>query len=89
LGDTNITSGTVLVRGSIGYAAQTPCLFSGSVRDNILFGKPWDPDWYDTVVEACALTRDFELLPFRDMTLVADKGIILSGGQKARISLAR
>jgi len=89
LGETFVTSGHVNIQGNIAYTAQNPCLFSGTVRENILFGAPWNAEWYDRVVFACALERDFQLLPFGDMTLVADRGVTLSGGQKARISLAR
>jgi ABC-type multidrug transport system fused ATPase/permease subunit len=68
---------------------QTPWLFSASVRDNILFGEPFDRDKFQKVTAACALTKDLALLPFGEETLVGDRGITLSGGQKARIGLAR
>ena len=82
-------SGRVDVKGAVGYAAQEPWLFSGSVKDNIVFGKPFVEEWYDKVVDACALRRDLELLPYGDKTLIGDRGSTLSGGQKARITLAR
>jgi ATP-binding cassette subfamily C (CFTR/MRP) protein 4 len=82
-------SGSISVTGSLAYAAQEPWVFAGTVQENILFGRPLDPDWYDRVVDACALRRDLELLPYSDSTLVGDKGASLSGGQKARITLAR
>jgi len=71
------------------YASQEPWLFSGTVRQNILFGQPMDRRRYAKVVKKCALERDFELLPFKDKTIVGERGASLSGGQKARISLAR
>jgi len=89
LKETCLSSGTVHVEGSIAYTAQSPSLFPATVRENILFGKPMEFEWYSKVVEACALDHDFRLLPFGDETVVADKGVTLSGGQKARISLAR
>jgi len=89
LGEVECTSGTASVEGKLAYTAQNPCIFPGTVRDNILFGKPFEAEWYVTVVEACALTKDFDLLPYGDSTLVADKGVTLSGGQKSRVSLAR
>uniref|UniRef100_A0AC34GNC3 Multidrug resistance-associated protein 1 n=1 Tax=Panagrolaimus sp. ES5 TaxID=591445 RepID=A0AC34GNC3_9BILA len=58
-------------------------------RDNICFGQPFNKILYDKVVDACALRPDLEILPDGDMTEIGEKGINLSGGQKARISLAR
>ncbi|XP_043642473.1 probable multidrug resistance-associated protein lethal(2)03659 [Drosophila teissieri] len=89
LGELRAESGEIEVTGSISYAAQEPWLFSGTVRQNILFGQPMDRRRYDLVVRKCALERDFELLPLKDKTILADRGASLSGGQKARISLAR
>jgi len=60
-----------------------------NIRQNILFGQPFDHKRYEEVVEVCALKRDFALFPFGDETLVGDRGVTLSGGQKARINLAR
>ncbi|XP_039479923.1 probable multidrug resistance-associated protein lethal(2)03659 [Drosophila santomea] len=89
LGELRAESGEIELTGSISYAAQEPWLFSGTVRQNILFGQPMDRRRYDLVVRKCALERDFELLPLKDKTILADRGASLSGGQKARISLAR
>ena len=50
-------SGTITVKGSVGYASQEAWIFSATLRDNILFGLPYDPDKYDTVIEACALQK--------------------------------
>ncbi|KAK9869834.1 hypothetical protein WA026_003563 [Henosepilachna vigintioctopunctata] len=81
--------GSVRVNGKISYASQEPWLFSGSVRQNILFGLPMDKKRYNAVIETCSLERDFTLLPYGDKTLVGDRGVSLSGGQRARINLAR
>lgn len=89
LGEMPCLSGELVVNGRLAYAAQEPWIFSGSIRDNILFGKEFDSLWYDRVLEACALERDLDLLPFGDSSLVGDRGISLSGGQKARVNLAR
>lgn len=90
LGELKASHGSVhLGGGTVSYASQEPWLFVASVRDNILFGQPYDPIRYKKVVKACALVRDFELLPYGDSTLVGERGISLSGGQRARIGLAR
>jgi ATP-binding cassette subfamily C (CFTR/MRP) protein 4 len=84
-----LLQGSLQVGGSISYASQQPWLFGGSVRDNILFGEALDKHKYDEIVRACALEHDFAVLPFGDRTLVGERGVMLSGGQKARINLAR
>lgn len=82
-------SGEINMKGEIAYASQEPWIYSATLRENILFGLPYDFNWYNTVVEACALDKDIELLPHGDLTTVGERGITLSGGQKARVSLAR
>ncbi|KAH9421088.1 Multidrug resistance-associated protein 4 [Dermatophagoides pteronyssinus] len=84
-----IESGKIDIEGSISYASQDPWSFNESVRNNILFGMPFDQKHYDQVIKVCALERDLTLMPFGDRTLVGEKGVSLSGGQKARINLAR
>ncbi|XP_041974687.1 ATP-binding cassette sub-family C member 4-like [Aricia agestis] len=82
-------SGTVSVFGSISYASQEAWLFPSTVRENILFGLPYDPQKYKQVCKACALEKDFKQFPYSDQTLVGERGVSLSGGQRARINLAR
>ncbi|XP_025162191.1 multidrug resistance-associated protein 4 isoform X2 [Harpegnathos saltator] len=89
LGELRPTYGQMHVNGKISYASQEAWLFAGSVRNNILFGQTYDKNKYQKVVKVCALTKDFEQLPYGDKTLVGDRGIALSGGQRARINLAR
>uniref|UniRef100_A0A7N8XRB5 ATP-binding cassette, sub-family C (CFTR/MRP), member 10 n=1 Tax=Mastacembelus armatus TaxID=205130 RepID=A0A7N8XRB5_9TELE len=72
-----------------GLASQEPWIQHASVRDNILFGKDYDFDFYQAVIEACALSDDLSVLPNGDKTEVGENGVTLSGGQKARLALAR
>ncbi|KAJ8684020.1 hypothetical protein QAD02_019812, partial [Eretmocerus hayati] len=81
--------GVIKINGKISYASQEPWLFAASVRQNILFGQPMNRKRYERVIEVCQLRRDFQLLPHGDKTLVCEKGLNLSGGQCARINLAR
>ncbi|XP_034484923.1 probable multidrug resistance-associated protein lethal(2)03659 [Drosophila innubila] len=89
LGELPASKGSLKVNGTFSFATQEPWLFTGTVRENILFGLTLDKHRYRTVVKKCALERDFELLPQGDKTIVGERGASLSGGQKARISLAR
>ncbi|XP_014467782.1 PREDICTED: probable multidrug resistance-associated protein lethal(2)03659 isoform X2 [Dinoponera quadriceps] len=84
-----LQSGTIKVNSGVAYASQEPWLFAGSVRQNILFGRKMDQIRYDRVIKVCQLKRDFSLLPYGDKTIVGERGISLSGGQRARINLAR
>ncbi|XP_031342463.1 probable multidrug resistance-associated protein lethal(2)03659 isoform X2 [Photinus pyralis] len=89
LGEMPISSGLLSVNGSISYASQEPWIFPSTVRQNILFGSEWNETRYSAVIKCCALERDLKLLPYGDKTTVGEKGTSLSGGQKARVSLAR
>lgn len=88
-GELDISSGNIEISGSISYASQEPWVFAATVRQNILFGASYDKKRYSEVVHACALEKDFKQFPDGDQTVVGDRGASLSGGQKARINLAR
>ena len=83
------SKGNVKLHGSIAYVAQVPWIINGSIKDNILFGHELDPEFYDMVLEACALKDDLLTLTSGDETQVGGQGMNLSGGQKARVALAR
>ena len=79
----------VIDGGKIAYAPQQAWVQNASIRDNILFGRPYDDEFYKKVLEICALNIDIDILPAGHLTEIGEKGINLSGGQKQRISLAR
>ncbi|KAJ3010929.1 UNVERIFIED_CONTAM: hypothetical protein HDU68_001911 [Siphonaria sp. JEL0065] len=81
LGETRRLSGTRTCPNSVAFVSQTAWLTNATIRQNILFGSPWDPVKYRRVVQACALVKDFEVLDGGDQTEVGEKGINLSGGQ--------
>ncbi|KAF1784014.1 P-loop containing nucleoside triphosphate hydrolase [Phytophthora cactorum] len=89
LGEMVKYNGTVFVGGSVAYCSQQPWIQNMTVRDNILFGLLYDRKKYEKVLDACALTADLASLPAGDSTEIGERGINLSGGQKARIALAR
>jgi ATP-binding cassette, subfamily C (CFTR/MRP), member 1 len=89
LGDMYKVTGEVITRGKVAYVAQQPWIMNASVKENMLFGHRYDPEFYEKTVDACALVEDFKALPDGDSTEVGEKGISLSGGQKARLALAR
>ncbi|XP_061027210.1 ATP-binding cassette sub-family C member 4 isoform X2 [Eubalaena glacialis] len=89
LGELPPSQGLVNVHGRIAYVSQQPWVFSGTVRSNILFGKKYEKERYEKVIKACALKKDLQLLEDGDLTVIGDRGTTLSGGQKARVNLAR
>ncbi|ALC45339.1 CG11897 [Drosophila busckii] len=89
LGELAITEGEAVVHGKISYAAQEPWIFEGSIRDNIVFVEDYNEQRYQMVIKVCALAKDLQLLPAADRTIVGERGVSLSGGQKARVNLAR
>uniref|UniRef100_A0A672I1S6 ATP-binding cassette, sub-family C (CFTR/MRP), member 3 n=1 Tax=Salarias fasciatus TaxID=181472 RepID=A0A672I1S6_SALFA len=89
LGEMEKLEGEISIQGSVAYVPQQAWIQNATLRDNILFGKPYDEQKYCCVLDACALTPDLQVLPGGDMTEIGEKGINLSGGQRQRVSLAR
>ena len=89
LGELPLASGSVEARGRVAYTSQDPWVFGGTMRDNVLFGEDYKEEWYNMVTEACCLSEDIDKLLYGDMTLVGERGVSLSGGQRARVNLAR
>ncbi|XP_065620670.1 ABC transporter C family member 8 isoform X3 [Quercus suber] len=82
-------SGTVNAFGSIAYVSQTSWIQGGTIRDNILYGKPMDKTKYEKAIKACALDKDINNFNHGDLTEIGQRGLNMSGGQKQRIQLAR
>lgn len=89
LGEMVKHNGAVFVGARVAYCSQQPWIQNLTVRDNILFGLLYDRNKYEKVLDACALTADLASLPAGDSTEIGERGMNLSGGQKARIALAR
>ncbi|CAI4226039.1 unnamed protein product [Auanema sp. JU1783] len=89
LGEMEKVRGYVGVRGMAAYVPQQPWIQNRSLRENIIMDLPYNKVVYDSIVEACCLTPDIANLPNGDYTEIGEKGINLSGGQKARVALAR
>ena len=83
------SSGTVFCSETIAYVTQTAWIFPGTLRENILFGEAYDEKKYTEVVKTCALKEDIKRFPNGDLSFVGEHGIVLSGGQRARVNLAR
>ena len=88
-GEISNTSGMISYRGKVIYLPQTAWVFSGTIKENILFGQPFEESKYERIIDVCTLKEDFRRLPGGDQTVVGERGEILSGGQQARVSLAR
>ncbi|KAJ2402915.1 ATP-binding cassette glutathione S-conjugate transporter ycf1 [Coemansia sp. RSA 2559] len=88
-GEIEMTKGSGAVFGSIALMEQTPWIMNDTVRKNILFGRDYDEDHYNRVVDACALVEDISNWRGGDQTVIGERGINLSGGQKSRLALAR
>ncbi|XP_067128895.1 ATP-binding cassette sub-family C member 4-like [Centruroides vittatus] len=89
LNEIPVISGKISVKGKVAYASQEAWIFNGTIRENILFGEKYQEEKYRNIIRITALEKDISLFPKKDLTLVGERGVIMSGGQKARINLAR
>ncbi|KAF9898255.1 hypothetical protein BX616_004276, partial [Lobosporangium transversale] len=89
VGNMTQAEGQVTRGTNISYASQTPWIQNATIQDNILFDTPFDEERYKRVINVCCLEADLKLFPFGDQTEIGERGVNLSGGQKARLSLAR
>jgi len=88
-GDMRMTEGTARMGATRAFCPQSAWIQNTSVRNNILFGKEYDEEWYNRVIDACALRSDLEMFPDGDRTEIGERGITVSGGQKQRLNIAR
>jgi len=89
LGEVPMTKGKRSLKGSVAYVSQEAWIVNASVKENILFGEPYNKKKYQAVLDASALGPDLAQLPGGDLTEIGERGINLSGGQKQRVSIAR
>ncbi|CAG8496995.1 12244_t:CDS:2 [Dentiscutata heterogama] len=89
VGEMKRIKGEVVFGGNVGYCPQSAWIQNATLRDNIIFGLPFDEEKYRQVVKDCCLEPDLKVLPAGDMTEIGEKGINLSGGQKQRVNIAR
>ncbi|XP_076749193.1 putative multidrug resistance-associated protein lethal(2)03659 [Xylocopa sonorina] len=82
-------NGILETNGKITFANQRPWIFASTIRQNILFGAPMNEIRYNEVIRVCQLRPDLDMFPYKDRTVVGERGMNLSGGQRARINLAR
>ena len=87
--DKNASKTNWILEASIAFVAQIPWIENNTIKENIIFGLPFDKGRYDKVIKGCALEKDLEVLDDGDETDIGFNGINLSGGQKWRVSFAR
>jgi ATP-binding cassette subfamily C (CFTR/MRP) protein 1 len=89
LGEMTKTAGTVRVAGSVAYCDQKPWILNATLKDNITFGEPFNEEKFNSVIASVNLADDIRMLPAGVLTEIGERGINLSGGQKARVAVAR
>ncbi|KAJ1730718.1 hypothetical protein LPJ61_002873, partial [Coemansia biformis] len=88
-GELEMTKGAGKVTGRVAYLEQSPWIMNDTMRANILFGREYDAELFGQVIHACALTEDITRWPDADLTVIGERGVNISGGQRARLALAR
>merc|ERR1711871_1531614 len=89
IGELLYQSGRIHVNGNIAYCDQKVWIMNATVKDNILFGRDFDETRFDMAIHSACLEADLKVLPGGVNTEIGERGINLSGGQKARVALAR
>jgi ABC-type multidrug transport system fused ATPase/permease subunit len=89
LGDARCSKGQVALRGTVAFVSQQPFIQNATVKENILFGLPFNQKQYDQAIQVSCLKKDLNILPGGDRTEIGEKGINLSGGQRTRVAIAR
>ena len=89
LGELPMYTGKIDINGEISYASQDPWIFDGSLKQNILFGKEFDTKRYNDTIKLCCMEHDLSSFENGSNEIIGDRGTNLSGGQKARLNLAR
>ena len=89
LGELPLHRGEISYHGKLAFVPQIPWVFSGTIRENILFGLPFNEERFQQVVHICELTKDLKNFNNGDLTEIGQRGVALSGGQRARVVLAR
>lgn len=89
IGEMRLIQGSVCFHGSLAYVPQVSWIQSGTLRDNIILGKNYETERYKEVLKSCSLDVDISLMVGGDQAYIGEKGVNLSGGQKARLALAR
>ncbi|KAA0160384.1 hypothetical protein FNF28_05463 [Cafeteria roenbergensis] len=89
LGELHRISGSATIRGSVAFVSQSPFILNDTLQNNILFGRPMNRARYSLCLRVCQLEQDLKELPGGDQCEIGERGINLSGGTRARVSLAR
>ncbi len=81
--------GHVKINGSVFYVAQEPWIYSATLKENILFGSEYNEAKLAKILDVCELNEDLKGFAHAENTMIGEKGVNLSGGQRTRVSLAR
>ncbi|XP_039769128.1 cystic fibrosis transmembrane conductance regulator isoform X1 [Ornithorhynchus anatinus] len=89
MGELEPLEGKIKHSGRISFSPQFSWIMPGTIKENIVFGVSFDEYRYRSVIKACQLEEEISKFAEKDNTVLGEGGITLSGGQRARISLAR